>query len=159
MLLPATSPSDKLKIVIDTREQKGWTFNPKQVDVVRRALWAGDYSVVGLEREIAIERKSLGDFVQTVIHDWLRFRKELIRLSGYQLAVIAVEATVLQVEHHEYESEASPASVLGRANSIVVDHGIPVMWWGNRITAANLAHQMLLMAWGRYYASTLGRGV
>jgi ERCC4-type nuclease len=113
-----------LKIVIDTREQKGWTFNPKQVDVVRRALWAGDYSVVGLEREIAIERKSLGDFVQTVIHDWLRFRKELIRLSGYQLAVIAVEATVLQaevvddledvgeVEQREIEAVVCPGAVL-----------------------------------------------
>lgn len=145
------TPEPRLRIVIDTREQKNWTFEPKQVSVVRKALVAGDYSLEGLESRVAIERKSLGDFVGTVIHDWIRFRKELVRLSGYDVAAVVVEANLEQVYRHEYESEALPASVLGRAHGIFVDHGIPVLWWSDRKTAADMAHRLLLMAWRKLH--------
>ena len=145
----------RLQVVIDTREQRGWTFEPKQVAVTRKALPAGDYSLVGLEGRVALERKSLGDLVNTVIHDWLRFRKELVRLSGYDVAAVCVEANIGQVYRHEYESEASPASVLGRVNSIFVDHSIPVLWWRDRDTAADMAHRLLLLVWRRFHDAGL----
>lgn len=140
-------PSDPLEIVIDTREQLPWTFNPGQVVVRRAALPAGDYSLAGLEGRVALERKSRGDFVNTVIHDWIRFRKELNRLSGYDVAAVVVEADIGEIYRHEYESKALPASVLGRANGIFLDHGIPVLWWGDRKTAADMAHRFLLLTW------------
>lgn len=138
---------EKLRIVIDTREKVGWTFEPAQVEVVRRKLDAGDYSVQGLENQVALERKNLGDLVQTITHDWLRFRKELIRLSGYSVAAICVEADIGQLLRHEYESEALPASVLGRIDSILIDHNIATLWWGDRRTASDRAHRLLLLAW------------
>lgn len=146
MLLPAESDK-RLHIVIDSREQKNWTFEPKQVVVSRAALPAGDYSVAGLETRVALERKSIGDLVNTVIHDWLRFRKELNRLSGYDVAAVVVEGTLEQIVRHQYESEASPASVIGRINGIFLDHGIPVLFWGSPRMAADMAHRMLLLAW------------
>lgn len=139
--------------MIDTREQKGWTFEPRQVVVSRRKLDAGDYSVAGLEGRVALERKSLGDFVQTVIHDWIRFRKELNRLAGLDAAAVVVEADIGRVYRHEYESEALPASVLGRANGIYLDHGVPVLWWGDRRTAADMAHRFLLLAWRKLHVA------
>lgn len=126
---------------------------PAQVNCSRRTLREGDYTVAGLEGRLAIERKSLGDFVGTVIHDWIRFRKELVRLSGYEIAVVAVEADLGQVYRHEYESEASPASVLGRANAIVIEHGIPVVWWSDRKCAQDMAHRFLLQAWRKLYVA------
>lgn len=142
--------------MIDTREQRPWTFEPRQVVVCRRGLPAGDYSLEGLEGRVAIERKSLGDFVDTVIHNWLRFRKELNRLSGYDVAAVVVEADLGQVYRHEYESEALPASVLGRANGIFLDHGVPVLWWGDRRTASDMAHRMLLLAWRKLHVAGPG---
>jgi ERCC4-type nuclease len=142
-------PADKLNIVIDSREQAGWTFEPRQVLVHRKALSAGDYSLLGLEDRVAIERKSLGDLVDTVIRDWLRFKKELVRLSGFDVACIAVEADIGQVYRHEYLSEALPASVLGRVNSIFIDHAIPTFWWGDKRTAADMCHRLLLLTWRR----------
>ncbi len=100
---------------------------------------------------MALERKSLGDYVGTVIHDWIRFRKELIRLSGYDAAAVVVEASIAQVYRHEYESEALPASILGRTNAILLEHGIPVLWWSDRTAAADMAHRFLLMAWRKYH--------
>lgn len=150
---PVVPPDARLRIIIDTREQKGWTFDPKTVVVTRKALKEGDYTVEGLEGRVAVERKSLGDFVSTVIHDWIRFRKELVRLSGYDLAVIAVEADLGMVYRAEYESEALPSSILGRCHSILIEHGIPVVFWGDRRYAQDMAHRFLLQAWRKLYVA------
>ena len=123
---------DKIKIIQDTREQKPWTFPPDEFEVTVAKLAAGDYSIAGLEDEFAIERKSLGDLVGTVIGGWIRFRKELNRLAGYRSAAIIVEADISDILEHRYESEANPASVMGRINSILNDYSIPTLFWGSR---------------------------
>jgi len=51
-----------MKILVDTREQTPWSF-PKTEQVERAGLTTGDYSLAGLEGLVAIERKSLEDFV------------------------------------------------------------------------------------------------
>ncbi len=60
-------------IVVDTREQEPYGFDAGRVRVIRRALPAGDYSLEGMESTVAVERKSLPDFVSTVIHSRPRF--------------------------------------------------------------------------------------
>ncbi len=66
-------------VVVDTREQHPWAFRgfrhdadrnnvPMIVPIENRALDTGDYSISGLEQRIAIERKSLDDLYNTVIH-------------------------------------------------------------------------------------------
>ena len=69
------------RIVIDSREQEPYTF---ACEVVKAKLDAGDYSVVGFEQRVAVERKSLRDFVGTVIHDYERFDRELEKLSAME---------------------------------------------------------------------------
>ena len=79
-------------LIIDTREQEPYSFDPRLATAVRRALPAGDYSVDGLEACVAVERKTLDDFVSTVIHSRERFRAELQKLAGYRAACVVVEA-------------------------------------------------------------------
>jgi ERCC4-type nuclease len=95
-------------------------------------LCTGDYSVAGLEDRVRVERKSLGDLVNTVTQDWQRFRKELYRLAGFDLALIVVEADLGDLLAKRYESNAEPISVLGRCNACLIDHGVPVVFWGQR---------------------------
>jgi ERCC4-type nuclease len=76
-------------ILADTREQQPYSF-PCATN--RKALAAGDYSVEGLEERVAVERKSLSDFVHTVIHDHARFGREMLLLSTYDAACVVVEA-------------------------------------------------------------------
>lgn len=147
---PVMPDKPRIPIIIDTREQRSWQFPGEQFDVTTAALWAGDYSLKTDHPVIAIERKSLGDFVQTVIHDWIRFRKELWRLACYETAVIAVECNLEQIAKHQYESEALPASVLCRAESCLVDHGVPVVFWGEPVYAQVMAARLLGIAWKRY---------
>ncbi len=133
-------------IIVDTREQEGYSFDPRLAATVRRALPAGDYSVAGLESAVAVERKSLDDFVSTVIHARERFRNELRKLAGYRAACVVVEAGVLDILLHRYRGEAHPNAVLGNALSIILDFRIPVFFCSNRQAACQFVQAYLLAA-------------
>jgi ERCC4-type nuclease len=133
------------RIVIDTREQAPWAFD---CPTVRRKLNAGDYSVEGLETIVAVERKSLKDFVATVIHDFPRFAAELDRLARYETACVVVEADlddVLRGLAGEDLRGASPESVLGAAVRVGLQWGIPVFWCGSRQAARAFTNAYLRM--------------
>jgi len=119
---------------------------------VRRALPAGDYSVEGLEERVAVERKSLDDFVSTVIHGRARFRNELRKLAGYRAACIVVEAGVFDVLLHRYRGDAHPNAVLGSALSIILDFRIPVFFCSNRQAACQFVQAYLLAAHARWHS-------
>ena len=130
-------------IAIDTREQEPYGFDPSRVTTVRRALPAGDYSLAGRETEVAIERKSLEDFVATAIHARERFARELRRLATYDFACVVVEASMEDILHHRYRSGAHPRSVFGATLSIVLDHRVPVFFCGDRQIACRYVEGLL----------------
>ena len=144
------SKAGPVTIITDTREQAEYSFDSRLVTTVRRALPAGDYSVAGLENTVAVERKSLDDFVSTVIHSRARFRKELQKLAGYRAASIVVEAGVLDVLLGRYTSDAHPNAVLGSALSIILDSRIPVVFCSTRQAACQFVQAYLLAAHGRW---------
>jgi len=140
-----TRPMD-FAIVIDSREQQPYSFG---CATEVRKLNAGDYSVVDQEDRIAVERKSLPDFVRTVIHDAPRFRSELAKLSACEFACVAVEADLDQVLRGLRQSDlrlVTPAAVLGAALHIAVHHRIPVYWCGSRQAACAFTEAFLRMA-------------
>ena len=137
-------------IIVDTREQEGYSFDPRLAATVKRALAAGDYSVAGLEGTVAVERKSIDDFVSTVIHGRERFRNELRKLAGYRAACVVVEAGVLDVLLHRYRGDAHPNAVLGSALSIILDFRIPVFFCSNRQAACQFVQGYLLAAHARW---------
>ena len=131
-------------IIIDTREQVPYAFDSRQV--VRQALPAGDYSVVGFESLIAVERKTLEDFVHSVIRDRERFKKELAKLAGRPHACVVVEAGLPDVLSARYPSGAHPHPVFGAAVSICVDHSVPVFFCGDRQAARRFTEEYLVRA-------------
>src|SRR5687767_6417470 len=144
IVTPTTSRSERpVIVVVDTREQEPYTFDPGRVTVVRRALPAGDYSVEGHEMAIAAERKSLEDYVATVIRDRARFLRELQVLAEYDLGCVVVEATLQDVVEHRYRSGAHPNAVLGATAAIIVDHGVPVFFAGDRQLACGFVERLL----------------
>ena len=74
-------------VVTDRREQLPYGF-PNSVP---GTLSAGDYSLLGHETEITIERKSLNDLFGTVGAGRARFERELAKLAGYKYAAIVIE--------------------------------------------------------------------
>lgn len=145
----ATKAPAKIPVLMDTREQKGWgpELNADLFTVERGTLHTGDYSFPGLrDWEYVIERKSLGDFVGSVIQDWTRFLKELNRLKLFNSACVVVEATVEDVLARRYESEANPLSVWGKVLTIRERFKIGVEFWGPRaVCIAAVERELLFM--------------
>jgi ERCC4-type nuclease len=135
---------ERPRIIIDSREQEAFTFDPAKVDVERRALAAGDYSVSGFESRVAVERKSLDDFVSTVIRQRKRFAVELEKLRQYDAACIVLEGSLADIFARRYRSGADPASVFGALMSILTDTGIPVIPCGDRQIACRFTQDYLL---------------
>jgi ERCC4-type nuclease len=72
---------------------------------------------------VAVERKTLEDFVSTGIRSRKRFTRELRRLCGYDAACVVVQADLRDILGGRYRSEAHPNAVLGALLSIVVNFG------------------------------------
>lgn len=123
------------RIIVDTREQAEYSF---ACETIRRKLDAGDYSVDQFEHLVAVERKSLRDFVGTVIYDFDRFARELEKLSAMDAACIVVEADLDQVlrgKQQEALRSVSPHALLGAATYIGLRYRVPVYWCGSRPAA------------------------
>jgi ERCC4-type nuclease len=144
------SDAARATIVIDSREQEPYSFDSRLTSAERRALQAGDYSVGGLEDQVAVERKTLDDFVSTLIHRRRRFREELRKLSQYRAACVVVEAELLDVLGKRYRGETRTAAVVGSTLSILLDFGVPVVFCGNRQAARHFTQGYLLAAWRRW---------
>jgi DNA excision repair protein ERCC-4 len=135
---------ERVRIITDSREQEEFAFDPVRVDTERHALLAGDYSLAGYADRVAVERKSLDDFVSTVIRSRKRFATELRRLRDLEFACIVVEGSLADVFARNYRSGATPASVFGAVISIIVDHGIPVFFCADRQIACRFTQDYLL---------------
>ena len=140
-----------LCVVVDTREKAPLQFSDRVV-AVRDTLPTGDYSIRGAERELAVERKSLDDFVSSVLHERPRFKRELARLRAYRAACIVVEASLADILGHRYYSRAHPAAVAGAAIAILVDYGIPVVFCSDREGAARFTEGYLVRSYQKVRA-------
>jgi len=140
-----TSPSSKkpFTVVVDTREQQPYAFDPDIVTTLRQALPAGDYSLAGYEASISVERKSLADFIASVIRSRKRFLRELTKLAEYDLGCIVVEGSIEDIVARRYVCGVSPNAVLGATFSIIVDHGVPVFFCGDRQLARRFVEGLL----------------
>jgi ERCC4-type nuclease len=134
--------ADTMTIIVDTREQRPWMFGGA-LRIERATLPAGDYSIAGFETSVAIERKSLEDFVQSITWERSRFLRECERLRSYELKTILVEAGAPDVWAHRYRSKTAPRAVIASALAIEQDYGISTTWAGSRDSAERIAAMML----------------
>jgi DNA excision repair protein ERCC-4 len=124
-----------LSIVIDTREQRPYSFAPEDATVLRRKLVTGDYSLDGFEYLVAVERKSLEDYAASVIKNRARFLEEMKRMSSIRYRCVVVEGSVDDVSLGEYGCTAHPNSIMGATQSLIVDFHVPVYFCGSRQSA------------------------
>lgn len=125
-------------IVIDSREQAPFFFEGLrmvksrgggivQPSLMISGLPAGDYSIDGLESEIAIERKSLSDLYGTLGKGRDRFKRELEKLSAMKFAAVVVEAEWFDILNTPpVQSTVPPQSIEGTILAFMADY--PVQW-------------------------------
>lgn len=106
-------------VAVDSREQAPWHFRsiradardnnaPLIVRTERKTLKTGDYSIVGHEHQIAIERKEKGDCFHCMGADRERFEKQVQRLSELPFGYVIVEADWLSIWGGHPNSQLKP---------------------------------------------------
>lgn len=132
-------------IVVDTSEKHPWVF--EGVATIGKALMTGDYSLVGYESEITIERKSIDDWVNTITHCHERFAEEVARMKGFQESYIIIEANAGDILEGVYTRSKTnlPAMVWRRTRAFIkANPHVEVIFGGQRWTAVAIARDILL---------------
>jgi len=94
-----------MDIIIDTREQKPlWTKNNAYTKIIRKKLDVGDYSLVGFENKIALERKSAGDLFCTLGAGHKRFKAELFKAHDLDYFAIIIEDSYTNILNKNFKN-------------------------------------------------------
>ena len=137
-------------VLIDTREKLPFQFG-KDINTVKTKLEVGDYSLKNLEHLVAVERKSLDDFINSTIHNKRRFTQNLMDLTRMEHKAIVVEASLRDVFMHRYKSKTHNQAVFGIVAAISGKWRIPVFFWENHAYAQMMVEKYLKSLWD-YYA-------
>ena len=137
-----------MTFVVDTREQLPYKLAEEQVT---GTLPTGDYSVLGSELLVAVERKSKADAYRSVGSDRARFLREVVRMTHLHYAAIVVECSMRSfLEEPPAESGMDPQKALKTLLSWSVRFGVHVFFAGPRPYARSLT-RYLLERWVAYH--------
>ena len=130
---------NELHIVVDTREQRPFTFTGASIYegtvVEAGALNVGDYSVKGLEHLVSVERKALPDLIQCLSGSRERFERELERARGLEAFAVIVEADFEAVAKGQYRSQLRPHAAVQSIASFMSRMRVPFWFCGSRPAA------------------------
>ena len=133
-----------MQIVIDTREQRPFSFGRWEVESQRGTLQTGDYSLAGFEDRVAIERKSVDDLIACFMGaNRERFERELSRARDYDLFAVVVEAGLTDIGRGRYKSNMSPHAALQSLTAFFVRYSVPFMCCGSRRAAEYMTYSLL----------------
>ena len=136
-------PSITMRIIRDSREQASLTFASYPVEVAVGTLEAGDYSIRGFERKVAVERKSLSDLIGCLSAERPRFEKELARLRGYDAAAVVVESPADDLRAGRYRSKLDAVAAWQSVLAFSMRYRIPFVWCRDRADAERTTFDLL----------------
>lgn len=148
-------------IAVDGREKQAYTFDGLRTDAAKgrhelivRREWAylktGDYSIVGHEDRVCVERKSLEDLYMTLGTHRDRFEAEHERMAAFDLAVVVVEAGWERIlSRPPMLSQLNPKTVHRTALSWLVRYGVPWVCVEGRRLAEITTFRLLEKWWSQ----------
>lgn len=141
-------------IIIDTRETAPLSFDTlhikgiKQLPTIVKKLDEGDYSVVGFEGKIFIERKAIGDCYSSLLHDHDRVERELERVAekNYEHRFWLVDASyqVFLQYIRLYRNWGMINSIEGIKNSWILKYQLHWKFMKNRDYSADYIARLAL---------------
>ena len=140
-------------VVVDSREQRPYQFE----NAVVRPLPSGDYSLLGHEHRISIERKTKADAYSSLGHARGRFEREMERLSRLEYPAIVVEASLKDFLRAPEFSRMSARSAVHSLLAWSVKYRIGVFFAGDRRHAQAVTRCLLEKYW-RYHGDGHGAG-
>ncbi|HAL92386.1 MAG TPA: hypothetical protein DCM68_05110 [Verrucomicrobia bacterium] len=132
-----------LPVVCDSREQLPFGFAGLPATVTVGTLEAGDYSIRGFERRVAVERKSLQDLVGCLGAERDRFERELVRLRGYDAAAVVVEEPMAALRAGHYRGRLDPEAAWQSILAFSMRYRVPFIFCRDRAEAEQVTYHTL----------------
>ena len=108
-----------IEIVADDRENSiAKKFSREDIKVVKKRIDVADFI---LSEDTAVERKSAGDFVDSIIDN--RLFDQLQDLNDYVKPILLIEGRNIYSQRNIDEK-----AVRGALSSVALDYGIPIIW-------------------------------
>ena len=126
-----------MTILVDTREQRPFTFEHERYDVQIQpgTLSVGDYSLAGLQDKVAVERKSLPDLVGCLGRERERFERELQRGAALDAFAVVVEAAWADLAGGNFRSQLNPHAACQSVLAFMARYRVPFLFAGSRAAA------------------------
>jgi len=116
-----------MTIIMDTREQIPlFSRLPKGLTVCSKTLAVGDYSLLGFQDKIAVERKQISDLVPYCSSDHAATKIKMEKLSKLEWAGLIIEAKESEVGRPYQFSNVSPESIRQALASFSVKYKIHI---------------------------------
>lgn len=135
------------RVAVDTREQRPYLYTAADYDGQGRGvatLTTGDYSIVGREADVAVERKTKADAYGSLGGDRReRFEAEARRLGEMFYGAIVIESSLPEFLKPLEHSEMNPVAAVASLVSWSVRYGVPVWFGGDRRHSAALTYNIL----------------
>jgi hypothetical protein len=133
-----------LTIEVDTREQRPYEFAGREVSVLRRALFAGDYAVRGASGVVAaVERKTANDFATSATSGVPAFA--MADLSALPVSAVVVEERYSAVIAHSHVKPGWLADLIARLH--IRAPNVPIVYAESRALAEDWTYRFLATAW------------
>ncbi len=123
----------RLKVVVDTRELHSpvaHELSKLGVEIIPETLEVGDYILSG---DVIVERKTLNDFVNSILDKRLFEQLKLLKQS-YSTPVILLE------REETLQRAFNPDALYGAISSVLIDFAVPVIWSDNAQVSAKYLH-------------------
>lgn len=140
-------------ILIDTREQKPYSFEGYPVETKDVKLETGDYAVQepgyygknGMYiPPFAVERKAKSDFLNSITHERDRFERELVRADGWDAPMpIVIEAPWLDFKQGNYYPNIHPNSIKGTVEKWPGKYNIDMFFKSTKSDAEQFTFEFL----------------
>lgn len=147
-------------IIIDTREQTPWHFTDACVNtIVCTSLKTGDYTIVGFEDILCIERKrSVSEIARNVTED--RFIRELERMAAFPYSFLICEFAISDILVYPMGSDIPKNRwrkirirapfILKRLSQIMINYHIPILFCENAQNASTIALNIMKRTYEKY---------
>lgn len=130
---------DNFQIAIDTREQKPYSFE----NSVTKTLKTGDYSIVGMEEMICLERKSSTDAYGSLGKGRERLEREFQRMANMEYSAMVIESTMRDFMKQPKYSKMNPSSAMNTLISWNLKYGVSIWFAGDRLYGRKLVLRLL----------------
>ena len=128
-------------VKVDSREKKPYQFETaSEVGTIP----VGDYSIVGLENHIAIERKTVDDLIGCLTTGRERFERELYKARALDYFALVTEASLKDFINHNYRSQMEPKAAIQSLLAFSIRYRLPVWFCESREYAQRITESLLV---------------